>query len=205
MNNNSYIAKLITSRSEAEMTTLKNSYKIDYDFAANYAEITSNFAFTSFFYMIFPMISLVSCVFSILRFFSDRSIMTDMYAVSQTGHNLHQESINMALIFAVASPLAFLNRRIQLGPTIQLLDDPSIVFPLCLMILYFMYNLLSARVKLSGFLPSWFCRLFNLRLNEISSEDSTEEDEMADSMSNVPYEYDPLAKIRAEELIKENV
>jgi hypothetical protein len=64
----SYISKWFTSRSEAEVTTFKKTYRIEYDFAANYAELTCNFALTSFFIMIFPVISLVSFVFSILRF-----------------------------------------------------------------------------------------------------------------------------------------
>lgn len=195
----SYIAKWFTCRSEAELTSFKKSYRIDYDFAANYAELICNFALTSFFIMIFPVISLVSCVFSILRFFSDRTIMTDMYAISQAGHNLHRESINMALRFAVASPLALLiYRRIQLGPTTRLLD-PGIAAPLSLLILYVIY-LLYARVKLDGFLPAWLRQLLKLRLNDIFIED--DDDESADSMTNVQHEYDPLAKIRADELIK---
>jgi hypothetical protein len=100
-------------------------------------------------------------VFSVLRFLSDRATMTDMYAISQTGHNLHQEPINMALSFAVASSLALLiYRRIQLGPTTQLLD-PGIVAPLSLLILYILF-LLYARVKLDSFLPGWFRRLLKL-------------------------------------------
>ena len=195
----SYIAKWFTCRSEAELTSFKESYRIDYDFATNYAELTSNFAMTSFFIMIFPVISLVSCVFSILRFFSDRAIMTDMYAISQAGHHLHQESINMALRFAVASPLALLiYRRIQLGPTTQLLD-PGIAAPLCLLILYVLY-LLYSRVKLDGFIPNWFRQLLKLRSNEILIED--DDVESADSMSNNQHEYNPLAKIRAAELLK---
>lgn len=105
----------------------------------------------------------------------------------------------MALRFAVASPLALLiYRRIQLGPTTRLLD-PGIGAPLSLLILYVIY-LLYARVKLDGFLPAWLRQLLKLRLNDIFIED--DDDESADSMTNVQHEYDPLAKIRADELIK---
>jgi hypothetical protein len=177
---------------------------MDYDFASNYAELTCNFALTSFFIMIFPVISLVSFVFSILRFFSDRATMTDMYAISQTGHNLHQEPINMALSFAVASPLALLiYRRIQLGPTTQLLD-PGIVAPLSLLILYILF-LLYARVKLDGFLPGWFRRLLKLGSRTEALTEDDEDDLAADSMSNIHHEYDPIAKLRVEESIRTKV
>ena len=200
----SYISKWFTSRSEAEVTNFKKTYRIEYDFAANYAELTCNFALTSFFIMIFPVISLVSFVFSILRFLSDRATMTDMYAISQTGHNLHQEPINMALSFAVASPLALLiYRRIQLGPTTQLLD-PGIVAPLSLLILYILF-LLYARVKLDGFLPGWFRRLLKLGSRTEASTEDDEDDLAADSMSNIQHEYDPIAKLRVEESIRTKV
>jgi len=105
----------------------------------------------------------------------------------------------MALRFAVASPLALLiYRRIQLGPTTQLLD-PGIAAPLSLLILYVLY-LLYSRVKLDGFIPNWFRQLLKLRSNEILIED--DDVESADSMSNNQHEYNPLAKIRAAELLK---
>jgi len=127
-----------------------------------------------------------------------------MYAISQTGHNLHQEPINMALSFAVASPLALLiYRRIQLGPTTQLLD-PGIVAPLSLLILYIMF-LLYALVKLNGFLPGWFRRLLKLGSRTEASTEDDEDDLAADSMSNIQHEYDRLAKLRVEESIRTKV
>ncbi len=102
----------------------------------------------------------------------------------------------MALRFAAASPLALLiYRRIQLGPTTQLLLDPGIAAPLFILIFYVMF-LLYARVKLDGFFPAWLRRLghlLKLRLNDILIEED-EDEESADSMSNEQHEYDPVAK-----------
>lgn len=177
----SYLKNLLTFRSDAEQTAFKDAYRIDFDFASSYAELTSNFALTSFFMMIFPVISLVSCFFSILRFLSDRTALTEIYPVSHTGHDLHKESINMVLKFAIASPLALIvYRRIQLGPTVQLLD-PGVVAPLSLLILYVLY-LLYAHVK------------------SRRKEDSTEDEEV-DSIRITAHEYDPVAQIRVEALL----
>ena len=196
----SYMKKWFTFRSEEERKTFIVSYRIDYDFASNYAELITNFALTSFFIMIFPVISLVSCVFAILRFFSDRAALTRIYPVSYIGHNLHSESINMAMRFAFASPLALLiYRRIQLGRSVKLLD-PGIVAPACLLILYGTY-LVYAHVKSCGVLPTWFCRLTKLKSrNDMANIDDDEEDLLVDSMSDIQNEYDPLAKIREQEL-----
>ncbi|EFX64318.1 hypothetical protein DAPPUDRAFT_266626 [Daphnia pulex] len=114
----------------------------------------------------------------------------------------------MALRFATASPLALLiYRRIQLGPTTKLLD-PGIAAPLFILIFYIMF-LLYARMKLDGFFPAWLRRLghlLKLRLNDILIEEDDDDDESAvDSMSHDQYEYDPIAKIRAAELIKTKV
>ena len=146
------------------------------------------------------MISLGSCVFAILRFLSDRAALTRIYPVSYIGHNLHSESINMAMRFAFASPLALLiYRRIQLGRSVKLLD-PGIVAPACLLILYGTY-LVYAHVKSCGVLPTWFCRLTKLKSrNDMANIDDDEEDLLVDSMSDIQNEYDPLAKIREQEL-----
>ncbi|XP_046460925.1 CSC1-like protein 2 [Daphnia pulex] len=199
----SYTKKWFSFRSEEEKSTYIIAYRIDYDFASNYAELITNFALTSFFIVIFPVISLVSFTFSILRFISDRSALTRIYPVGRIGHNLHQESINMAMRFAIASPLALLiYRRIQLGHGVKLLD-PGIVAPSCLLILYATY-LLYAHVKSYGVLPTWFCRLTKLRSrNDISNIEDDEED-VVDSLSNIQHEYDPLAQIREQEMCEFN-
>ncbi|EFX70498.1 hypothetical protein DAPPUDRAFT_112594 [Daphnia pulex] len=105
---------------------------------------------------------------------------------------------------AVASPLALLiYRRIQLGPTTQLLD-PGIAAPLFILIFYVMF-LLYARVKLDGFFPAWLRHLLKLRLNDIMIEDDVVDEESADSMSHEQHEYDPAVKIRAAEMTKAKV
>lgn len=198
----SYAQKWFTFRSEEEKTVYIISYRADYDFAPNYAELASNFALTSIFIMIFPVISLVSCVFSALRFLSDRAALTRIYPVSQIGHNLHRESINMVMRFAIASPLTLLiYRRIQLGSNRNLLD-PGIIAPLCLTILYLMY-LVYAHVKSRGVLPKWFRRLFRLRPGNTSLNEDDDED-VVDSMNDVQNEYNPLARIQ-EHLCKAHV
>ncbi|KAI9561459.1 hypothetical protein GHT06_012417 [Daphnia sinensis] len=180
----SYLKNWLKFRSDAEQTAFKDSYRMNFDFASRYAELTSNFALTSFFMMIFPVISLVSFCFSILRFLGDRTALTEIYSVSHTGHDLHKESINMVLRFAIASPLALIvYRRIQLGPTVQFLD-PGVVAPLSLLILYVMY-LLYAHFKSSR------------------KEDSTEHEE--DLTQITAHEYDPVAQIRAETLLGTHV
>lgn len=199
----SYLKNLLIFRSDAEQMAYKKSYKLDYDFSSNYAELTSNFALTSFFIMIFPVISLVSCCFSILRFLSDRKALTEIYPVSNTGHDVHKESINMVLRFAIASPLAlFVYRRIQLGPTVQLLD-PGVIAPLSLLILYVTY-LIYAHVKSHSIFPEWLRQLLGLGSR---IEDSTEDegDDLVGLISTIPYEYDPVAQIRAQGLIATQV
>lgn len=199
----SYAKKWFTFRSEEEKNVYITSYRAEYDFASNYAELVSNFALTSIFIMIFPVISLVSCVFSILRFLSDRAALTQIYPVSQIGHNLHRESINMALKFGIASPLTLLiYRRIQLGPNRNLLD-PGIVAPLCLTILYLTY-LIYAHFKSRGVLPKWFRRLLRIRPRNARANEEDEED-VIDSMSNTQNEYDPVAQIREDDLCKAQV
>ncbi|KAI9561542.1 hypothetical protein GHT06_012501 [Daphnia sinensis] len=191
----SYLLKWFTCRSEAEHTVWRQNYRLGFDFTSNYAELASNFGLTMLIFIIFPVLGVISWICCILRFLSDRAAMMEMYAVSQTSPDLHREPVNMALNLVIFSPIVLLGYRvIQLGPnTIQHLVESTFLAPLCVAILYGVY-LIDAHLRFYWPKFEFIRRLFGY------IDDDVEETYTVDSLSVIQHEYDPLAKIREEEM-----
>ncbi|XP_059350499.1 calcium permeable stress-gated cation channel 1-like [Daphnia carinata] len=191
----SYLLKWFTCRSEAELTVWRQNYRLGFDFTSNYAELTSNFGLTMLIFIIFPVLGVISWICCIVRFVSDRAAMMEIYAVSQTSADLHREPINMTLNLVIFSPLVLLGYRIiQLGPnTVQHLVESTFLAPLCVAILYALY-LIDAHVRFHWQKVVCLHRLFGY------IDDDVEESDMIDNLNNILHEYDPLAKIRQEEM-----
>jgi hypothetical protein len=179
-----YLKKIFTFRSQAERTQWRKSYRLEYDFASHYAELTSNFVLTCLIIIIFPVIGIVSWICSILIFLSDRSTMMKIYAVSPASPVLHKEPVNIVLRFSILSPLSLLVYRIiQLGPSNlpNHLLDASFVAPLCVTILCALH-LIYAQLRL-------FPKLVWLRRWIGYVED---EEDVTDLNSYIQHEYDPV-------------
>ena len=97
----SYLLKWFTSSTYAEKMAWKRNYRLEFDFAANYAELTSNFGLTMLIFIMFPVIGVVSWACSICRFLSDRHAMMNIYAVSHTSPDLHRDPINNAICLSI--------------------------------------------------------------------------------------------------------
>lgn len=185
-----YLKKVFTFRSQEEHTAWRKSYRLEFDFASRYAELTSNFVLTCLIIINFPVIGIVSWISSILSFLSDRSALMNIYAVSSTNPNIHQEPVNIVLSLSILSPLALLiYRSVQLGPNFpnHLLDDRFIA-PLCVTIvcaLHLIYAYLRYFPK-----RTWLRRWVGY------VED--DEEDMIDLMSNAKHEYDPIKALNFE-------
>ncbi|EFX87523.1 hypothetical protein DAPPUDRAFT_96630 [Daphnia pulex] len=185
-----YLKKVFTFRSQGEHTAWRKSYRLEFDFASRYAELTSNFVLTCLIIINFPVIGIVSWISSILTFLSDRSALMNIYAVSSTNPNIHQEPVNIVLSLSILSPLALLIYRIvQLGPNLpnHLLDDRFIA-PLCVTIVCALHLIYA------------FLRYFPKRtwLRRWVGYVEDDEEDMIDLMSNAKHEYDPIKALNFE-------
>ncbi len=185
-----YFKKVFTFRSQGEQTAWRKSYRLEFDFASRYAELTSNFVLTCLIIINFPVIGIVSWISSILTFLNDRSALMKIYAVSSTNPNIHQEPVNIVLSLSILSPLALLIYRIvQLGPNLpnHLLDDRFIA-PLCVTIVCALHLIYA------------FLRYFPKRtwLRRWVGYVEDDEEDMIDLMSNAKHEYDPIKALNFE-------
>jgi hypothetical protein len=177
----SYMLKWFTFHSDAEKMTWRRNYRLEFDFAANYAELNSNFFLTMFIFIMFPVIGVVSWACSICRFLSDRHAMMNIYAVSHASPDLHREPINNAIFLSIFSPLAcVVYRIIQLGnKSVEHLGEATFLAPLIVTILYFVYLMVS----FLHFRFHWF---------DFTGNKEDEEDDIVNTLSKVQNEYDPI-------------
>jgi RNA recognition motif-containing protein len=192
----SYLLKWFTFRSNAEQITWRRNYRLEFDFAANYAELTSNFGLTMLIFIMFPVIGVVSWVCGICRFLSDRAALMEMYAISNTSPELHREPIDQVICLSIFSPLALLGYRIiQMGSkSVAHLVEESFLAPLCVAILYALY-LIVAHWRFHWpkmiRLRQWFGYPIN--------EEEEEEEDVVDWSTYLQHEYDPITKIQSEQ------
>lgn len=191
----SYLFKWFTFRSNAEQMTWRRNWRLEFDFAANYAELTSNFGLTMLIFIMFPVIGVVSWVCSICRFFSDRIAMMNIYVVSHTSPDLHREPIDKAICLSIFSPLALLAYRIiQLGTrTVEHFVEATFLAPLCVAILYALH-LTEAHLRFHWPKIIRFYQWFGY-----TEDNEEEEEDVVDSSNNSQYEYDPVNRIQAED------
>ncbi|EFX67139.1 hypothetical protein DAPPUDRAFT_331372 [Daphnia pulex] len=193
----SYLLKWFTFRSNAEQITWRKNYRLEFDFAANYAELTSNFGLTMLIFIMFPVIGVVSWVCSICRFFSDRAALMEMYAISTASPELHKEPIDQVICLSIFSPLALLGYRIiQMGSeSVTHLVEASFLAPLCVVILYALY-LIAAHWRF------YWPQMIRLRqwfgYNPENQEEEEEED-VVDWSTYLQHEYDPITIIQSEQ------
>ena len=190
----SYLFKWFTFRSNAEQVTWRKNYRLEFDFAANYAELISHFGLTISIFIMFPVIGVVSWVCSICRFLSDRMAMMNMYAISHSTANLHREPVDKSICLAIFPPLALVVYRfIQLGSkTIVHLVEATFLAPLCVAILYALH-LAHAHVRFHWPKMIQFHQWFNF------AKDKEEEEE--DNVMDSQCEYDPISLIKAQNLM----
>ena len=194
-----FVQKIFYSKSVTEYAVWRKMYKSKFDFSSGYAEIVSDFALAILFLPVFPVICLASCIFSILRFYSDRSALSNIHTVSEASYSVHQSAINMPVVVAWGSPLIlFLYRYIQLSNHMSFLDQ-ALLPPLCLFIgygLYLIYDCWDEIMNMLKNILKWLDRCIRPASPEvdIDIEDEEEVERLTDSFK-FREGYDVLQKL----------